>query len=313
MNLLLYRIFFTGILSCSLFIACNIEDDRDLCCDQASMEYQYISDGKDLFAQNITSLRYFLFDEQGMFLQEMQEEKNLRYQSLQGLNTGSYTMVTVGNAAKATLLVPPAYGSSMDGFMLTVKEIETGNSDPLYYGICPFTINKGNVNQKFVTQMANVHCRLKVTVKWKNLPPVLSADSCYRMTLENCASGYELNGKDGYSLGEKKFPRSPQWNQLHYLQLATDNLELKGQFISLRYADRQLPTLRVFCIQEGKYEEITPAIDLNKAFTAWGYYPSSVERQEYKIIITVYMGGHVGVKLETEAGVLDWISGGTFG
>ena len=313
----LHCILFT-IITCFSFIlsSWDLEDERDLCCEKRTMEYRYISDNKDLFTQKITSLKHFLFNEQEIYLCELPSGENPKYQDLSELEAGNYTMITIGNASTATKLDTPHRGSPMKDFLLAVKGIETVQADPLYYAIRPFTISnkEHRKGQKLVTQLANVHCRLKVTVKWKNLPPVLTADPCYKMELSQCANGYELDGKEGYSIGEKYFPYSATWNCVHSIRLGLKSLELKGEFVTLRYANGHLPVLRLSCAQQdGEYKEIAPAMNLNKAFDAWGYRPSSVERQEYKIIVTIYMDGHVGITLETDMGILDWVDGGAFG
>lgn len=308
-----HYILFTIITGLSFILpSCDLEDERDLCCEKTTMEYRYISDDKDLFEKNITSLKHFLFNEQEMFLRELPPGENPKYQDLSELETGSYTLITIGNASTATRLDTPQQGSPMKDFLLSVKEVEPVPADPLYYAIRPFTI--GRKGQKLVTQLANVHCRLKVTVKWRNLPPRLTADPCYQMELSQCANGYQLDGKEGYAIGEKQFPYSTTWDRVHSIRLGLKSQELRGEFVTLRYADGHLPVLRLTCAQQdGEYQEIAPVMNLNKAFDAWGYHPSNVERQEYKIIVTIYIDGHVGITVETEMGILDWVDGGAFG
>lgn len=303
-------------LMCLCLAACDMDDERDLCCKRVVMEYHYMSGGKDAFKQNIRSLRHFLFNGAEQFIREIPCGENLQLQTLDSLKTGNYAMVTVGNAADATRLETPAKDEPLAGFMLHVEGTDGRNADPLYYGICRFTLKKEDANreQRFLTQMANIHCRLQVTVKWQNLPPAMTTATVYRMALENCAENHELDGKRAYSLGEKQFPHSTSWNRVHRLECALKGLLLKEEFISLRYTNSNLPILHLFCRKEKEdYEELTPPLDLGRAFKIWGYKPENAERQEYKIIVTIYLDGHVGVKVEAEAGVEDWIEGGSFG
>lgn len=307
-----------GCLLCVAFISCDIEDERDLCCDRIVMEYQYLQEGEDVFAENVRSLRHFLFDGEGCFLQEVPPGDNLRIQLLEPLETGDYTMVTAGNASASTTLEVPDKGGLLRDFMLQVSAANTGNADRLYYGIRRFTLVKESAHreQRFVTSLSNVHCTLKVTVKWQNLPPVLTNEPVYRLVLDDCAGDYELDGEGGYALGEKSFLYSPDWNRRHTLDCSLQGLQLIETFISLRYTTDHLPVLHLLYREpgaEGEYTRITPPLDLKKAFAAWGYNPSAVERQEYKIIITIYLDQHVGVKVEAEAGVADWVEGGSFG
>jgi hypothetical protein len=302
-------------IGCLSLHACDIEDERDICCKRIVMEHRYTSEGQDAFEDNIHSLKHFLFDETERFVKEIAPGKNLQQQSLDELEAGSYTMVTLGNVTKTTLPDIPAKGEPLSQFLLQPAGTDAGNADPLYYGICRFDLvdKTARHNQRFVTYLANVHSKLQVTVKWQNLPPAMTTAPVYKMTLSHCADSYELDGKQGYSLGEKRFPYSASWNREHQLVCALKGLKLKEEFVSLRYTNSNLPVLHVLC-QEGEgYKEITPALDLKTAFKVWGYKPENSERQEYKIIVTIYMDGHVGIKVEAETGVADWIEGGSFG
>lgn len=303
-------------LCCLSLAACDVEDERDLCCERVVMEYRYLYEGQEQFKGNIHTLRHFLFDEQERFVQEVPPGDNLQLQPLDGLPVGSYTMVTIGNATDATQLTTPDKGSTLNNFMLSVKDDKKeGNTDPLYYARKHFTLSAEYIQreQRFVTYMANVHCKLRVTVKWQNLPPVQTREPCYRITLDGCAMNYELDGEKGYPLGGKQFPYSSRWNRNHRMDCALNGLVLKTNFVSLRYTDNQLPTLNIFCRKEGEYVALTPPLELKRAFATWGYRPSGIECQEYKIIVTIYIDGHVGIKIEAEAGVADWVDGGSFG
>lgn len=302
-------------LSLSLLVSCDIEDERDICCDRIIMEYHYIRDGQDLFKENIYSLRHFLFDQKGHFIEEVPAANGLQYQELKKMATGPYTMVTVGNSAEGTILETPLANSRLQNFMLHIAGTDGRNADPLYYGICRFNLLRESANreQRFVTQMSNVHCKLKVTVKWQNRPPLLTQEPIYRLTLNHAPESYELDALNGYAMGEKQFPYSPAWNREHGIDCSLNSRQLNGTFTSLRYTNNNLPILNVLCLKEGKYVEQTPPLDLKVAFSAWGYRPSSAERQDYKIVVTIYLDGHVGVKVEMESGIADWVDGGSFG
>lgn len=304
------------VMGCLSVVACDIEDERDICCKRILMEYRYTSEGQDAFKENIHSMRHFLFDAAEQFVRELPAGKNLQQQNLDSLEAGNYTIVTIGNATDATLPVLPDNQSLAD-FLLETAGTDGQIADPLYYGICRFCLKDKTANpaQQFTTHMANVHARLQVTVKWQNLPPAMTTAPVYKMTLTRCAASYELDGTKGYSLEEKRFPYSPQWNREHQLVCALKGLQLKENFVSLRYTNTNLPVLHILCRKpEGDdYTELTPPLDLQTAFKVWGYQPENTERQNYKIIVTIYMDGHVGVKVESEMGVADWVDGGSFG
>ncbi|MEL5892600.1 FimB/Mfa2 family fimbrial subunit [Bacteroides sp. GD17] len=309
-----YDIFIVAFF-CLFFVACDVGDERDLCCDHVVMEYIYLTDGKELFKQNIRSMRHFLFDDSERFVREVPSEGNLQLQYLDDMEAGTYTMITVGNAGQSTLIETPEQGSHAEDFLLHIAGTKGENADPLYYGIKRFTLNmkSDSREQHFVTHMANVHCKLRIKVVWKNLPPLMSNEPCYRISLSGCATTYELDGKQGYPLGEKHIPYASDWTGEHHLDCALESLELKANFITLRCTNDNAPLLNVWCRKEEGYVPVTPEIDLKRAFAAWGYRLSTVERQEYGIIVTVYLDGHVGVKLEAEVGVQDWMDGGSFG
>lgn len=310
--------FFTILLLAAMyscFTSCDVEDERDVCCKRIVMEYHYMRDGQDKFKDNIYSLRHFLFDGNERFLREIPSGNDLQYLELDSLQAGNYILIAIGNAAEGTALNTPSVNSRMQDFMLQVAGTDGRNTDPLYYGMCRFTPKRESANlvQRFVTQMSNVHCKLKVTVKWQNRPPILTPEPIYRMILENCAENYELDAVNGYSIGEKNFPYSPFWQQEHRIDCALDSRQLKQTFISLRYTNENLPILHILCKENDEYVEQTPPLDLKRAFQSWSYRPSTAERQNYKIVVTIYMDGHVGVKVEMETGIADWVDGGSFG
>lgn len=163
------------VMGCLSVVACDIEDERDICCKRILMEYRYTSEGQDAFKENIHSMRHFLFDAAEQFVRELPAGKNLQQQSLDSLEAGNYTMVTIGNATDATLTTLPDNGSLAD-FLLETAGNDGQIADPLYYGICRFCLKDKAANpaQQFTTHMANVHTRLQVTVKWQNLPPAMT-------------------------------------------------------------------------------------------------------------------------------------------
>lgn len=219
-----------AVILCSL-TACDVEDSRDLCCERIVMEYRYRLNWEDAFSDNITSLRHFLFGGDEKFIREVPQSKCMRQQYLDHLNTGTYTMVTVGNSTDITNLEAPAPGESLADFMLSVEDEEGADTDPLFYGICPFTLTREDITRQrhFVTYLSNVHCRMEVTVKWQYMPPVLKSDKIYRITLDDCATDYRLNGTEGYSLNEKRFPHLRRRPHRHKHQGAGRHRRLGGR------------------------------------------------------------------------------------
>ena len=86
-----------------LFSCCSIDDYRDICCEDVTLDYRYIRQNSDLFSYHIRSMRHFLFDASGLFMYEIPpNETNKQRLILKNLLPGSYTVITVGNMAENT-------------------------------------------------------------------------------------------------------------------------------------------------------------------------------------------------------------------
>lgn len=302
--------------------SCSLADPRDLCCpDACAMVYSYKPYGTEAFKEYISSLRHYLFDSNGSYIAMLPPGNDMQYQPL-NLPEGSYTMVTLGNASEASATNHQEIGH-ISGLTLSQKAgyAESsdilGNSDELYWGVRSFAIGadglatepdgrtRFNSKSKLTTYMNNIHCHLTVRVVWDNVPEYIGA---YEMELDGVPAAYNLNPAkvaeaDGFTV-----PESGD-TAVHRLTVSMNGQELEGEFVTLRYTDETIPTLRL------RYRglQVGPAMDLRKAFRTWGWRPSLIHVQKYSIVVRLYGNGNAELTPFMEASVDDWINGGSFG
>ena len=301
--------------------ACSIDDDRDLCCLMTNaMRYVYTPHGKDEFSDHIFSLRHYLFDESGNFLHEVMPGENLQLQPLT-LEEGRYTLITLGNYAKSIKVNSEEF-PPLSGFNLLVDNISRKqdeafeNVDELFWGIRHFDLDRRGYISDYgperhredyntpVTEMNNIHCHLSVRVEWNNLPDYIGD---YEMELSGVPTGYILDPGAVDKAGGYLVP-SHNVTGVHRLNVPLDGMELQGEFVTLRYTDTAIPTLRIFFADK----QVSPDINLRVAFRKWGWYPSQIHVQEYSIVVRLYSDGRAEVSPEFEGTVCDWINGGLF-
>lgn len=293
--------------------ACDLEDDRDICCEGLVMEYTYLPYGEEAFPQYIQSLRHYLFDEQGGYLGEVPPGRNIMRQPL-SLEAGSYTMVSVGNVSEQTLCTcAPQQG--LESFELEVQqhfeqqEEALCNGDQLYWGVKEFAVDETpgrQARQRMVTQMNNIHCHLEVKVVWNNMPEHIGD---YLMELCGVPADYSLCPDRCMQVGKFVVPAHAGELRTHKLRVPLKSQELHAEFVTLRYTDEQIPVLKLWF---GNKKVITD-IDLARAFNQWGWKPDRLHVQKYRIQIRIFGNGTVEVTPWIDASVDDWEDGGTFG
>lgn len=314
---------------------CDIEDDRDLCCERLTLHYRYVrQDFHDEFRQHIQHMRHFLFDQHGRFVRELPPSQGARQDvRLNRLPLGTYTVVTVANATQTNTQLNElaASWSTLTGFRLALTHLVGttpeaggaihGNGDELFWNARTFTAQRKR-EQRIICDLSNVHCHLYVKVKWNTVPKV---DGDYTMRLTQVPLDYSLSptpadtilgrhdedfrGESTPSQVVRTFPRYAGAFGTHDLTVPLYNLELEGTFTTLRYSDAHIPTLQLF---HGN-NAVTKPIDLRRAFLSWNWMPSSQPEQDYKIELTLYDDGRVIVNQWAETSVLDWVDGGSFG
>ncbi len=291
--------------------SCTLEDPRDLCCpDFCAMTYTYRPYGAEAFTDYITSLRHLLYDAEGAFIGELPPGESLQYQPL-NLSEGYYTMVTLGNHGSATS-VNHSEATHISELNLACTDDE---ADELYWGISRFAIDERGrgklLNSKetsarstLTTPMNNIHCHLTVHVEWANMPPYIGV---YEIELTGVPTGYTLHPEQATTAGGFLVPVHNSSGK-HSKRVMLDGLTLDATFTTLRYSDEAIPTLRLLFADE----QVGPDIDLGRAFRSWGWHPSEIHVQDYKVNIRLYGDGSAEVSPLIYGSVNDWIDGGTF-
>ena len=286
---------------------CAIEDDRDDCCGNVLMEYQYLPYGVDEFTMYIHSLRHFLFDSEGRFVYEITDEDGDLQRQRLSLSEGDYTLLTLGNADQ-----PLAFDASDQTLNTLQMELtqrtssgEYLNADELYWGLCNMHI-AGRGEQHFVTYMNNIHCHLQVRVLWYNMPGDVGD---YRMELSQVPVGYKLSPRDTYTVDDKVMPSNNGVLRTYVRTTPLKAQELQDEFVTLRYNDDTIPYFQLWFGEKA----VTGLIDLSRAFRTWGWRPEATAVQEYRIQMTIFSDGTVEVKPWMATDVEDWQDGGSFG
>ena len=302
----------------TILTGCQLEDDRDMCCVPANlMCYSYRPTGTEEFHGHISSLRHYLYDDGGYFIREVDPGVNLTRQYLE-LPSGNYTMLTIGNLAD-THTIMHADDYHIGGLTLapsTHAGATLGNASELFWGLRHFDVAPSGVITDTgpdrcwadyiypTTEMNNIHCHLRVRVEWNNLP---EKRGIYEMELSGVPSAYHLDPGSAMRVGGFTIPPHIDTG-VHRLPVLLDGYELDGRFVTLRYTDNVIPSLRLFFDQV----QIGPTIDLKKAFSEWGWHPSRVHVQDYAIKVKLYDSGRAEVSPYIEGSVNDWINGGYF-
>ena len=318
-------------LALSALCSCSLDDPRDLCCTPCNvMRYTYRPYGAEAFGDYILSLRHFVFDASGHYLDELPAGEDPRRQAIT-LPAGEYTMVTLGNLTDRSL-TDHAPGSHISDLTLSHTHPHEGgaalsNSDELYWGVRSFRVTpagrlaepsspdrssaEGEARgtealgpHALTTALNNIHCHLTVRVEWNNVPP---ATGDYEMELDGVPTRYSLH-PDRATDAEGFTVPAGDTRAVHRLTVPLRQRELLGEFVTLRLSDDAIPVLR---IRHGS-ERVTPDIDLGRAFRQWGWSPSATHVQKYSVMLRVFGDGHVDLYPYITASVEDWIDGGTF-
>ena len=313
-----WRLTLTAILAllCLVPSSCDLEDDRDDCCANNKIVFRYTLDGEDCFDDYISSMRYFLFDEDGTYLMEMEpDDGDLSQLCLcDGIPSGTYSLVAVGNLVDyASLENYEDYG--LENFLLVADDWyddtdilgdnlkPLSNGDRLYWGQCDFTLDRSKT-QTFYTEMANIHCKLTIRVEWEGTPDYSDG---YSFALYKIGSYSEMNDDNATQIGVQTFPLVPDYSACMVQDVALSRAVLLDNLYTLRLTDDNIPT---FCLMHSD-EAVTMDIDLTDAFEEWNWTPSSEQVQEYVISLKILTNGNVEASSGLETNVNDWTDGGT--
>lgn len=294
-----------------LFYGCDVYDMRDLCCAESDvMFFRLEYDGRDYFADQIQSMRYLVFGADGKFFCQLHAaDGQLNRVKLDSLDYGRYTMLAVANLQDYGWFVGEA-GKGLsalcfqaDDYFRTTPALNNG--DPLFWGVGVFERVPGKSNN-YITQLSNVHAKLRVRVEWEGVPS--SSSDCY-MQLEGVNDAYSLCPTQATTIGAQLFPAFTGQACSTVVQVPLRQMALDASIISLRYTDDSLPTLHLW--QDGV--EIIRPISLQKVFNSWGWFADRAQVQDYGIRLLIKMDGSVVISSYVSVGISDWVDGGTFG
>lgn len=306
--------------------SCDIDDDRDECCESLQIDFRYSKGGADLFPQYVEKMKHFIFDANGELYKVVDgEQNNLQELQLGHVQEGHYSLVSIGNLGNATILVPQSKSISKSNFLLILENLRSdnfmANGDLLYWGILDFEVVK-NKRLRYLCDMSNIHCRMTITLRWKGKAP--SGKEPYTFELKDIPSEYSLNSKNAYKIhvaGDKKELQTTDSRVVHSFPKVEENNNLvthrkeapylagrvRVKIVSLRYTKNRIPILRIY--RSGM--AITKELDLSKVFKIWKWETDNNIEQDYKIDVEIQEDGTVIIKPTASLNVKDWIDGGS--
>ena len=295
--------------------SCDLEDERDNCCNNNKIVFRYTLDGVECFDEYISTMQYFLFDEDGAYLMELfPEGDDLTELCLcDGIPSGTYSLVAVGNLDDYATLEGHE-DSGLHGFTLVADDwydtdilgdglIPLSNGDRLYWGQCDFTLDHSKT-QTFYTEMANIHCKLTVRVEWEGTPDYSDG---YSFVLYDIGAYSEMSGDNATQIGVQSFPLVPDYSACMVQEVALSRAVLLENLYTLRLTDDDIPVFQLMHYDEA----VTMEIDLTDAFEEWGWTPSSEQVQEYEVSLKILTNGDVEATSGLNTNVNDWTDGGT--
>lgn len=311
---------------CTLF-ACDVNDPRDICCEDLRIDFRYSKGSQDIFPQHIKAMRHYLFNSRGILYKIIEgNPSNPQQLVMKDVLVGKYSLVSIGNIGKATQISNPQIGTTTLSELLLVLENPRpdgfmANSDLLYWGILDFEAIETK-HLRYLCDMSNIHCRLTATIRWKDKAP--EGNAPYTLELKNIPGQYSLDKQKAYPIyvaGDKQSIKSTKNRVVHSFpkveetkNLRTHRVEaprlagrVKATLVSLRYTKNRIPIFRLY--RSGT--PIIKALDLGKAFKVWKWETDKNIEQDYHIDIEILGDGSVIIKPSGSANVKDWIDGGS--
>lgn len=315
------RLLILGLLA-TLLTGCSLDDDRDEC--GIKIRFRYMVDNKDCFTRDVTTMRHFLFDSDSIYVREFISSCDYSEDLLiPDLEKGRYILITLGNMSDKTQLSELIPGQTkLREFSQGINSMQLGsfhsNGDELFYCSHEITVS-ANTPTYYLCDMSNIHCHLSVLATWDYTP---SYHNNFTMRLYDVPASYSISPdsmrlviqeyqavrktKAVYEDAELLFPNEPQSLTDHVVSVLPYNFELEGEFVTQRYTNQYVPILQIF---NGE-EPITGRINLDRAFTYFGWYPDNTSVQEYAIKLTIHKDGSVDLNRWIRGSVADWVDGG---
>lgn len=308
-----------------LLLTSCLPDDSDDCCG-VTFRFRYVINSEDRFWKEVSSMRHFLFDGNDIYMGEYADYcDNTNELKITGLENGNYTLITIGNATERTRLselIPgrTLLGDFTQGIGSQQQDGHYTNGDQLFYNTCPFSISD-TAPDTWICDLSNIHCHLHILATWDYSPNF--RDNNFTMRLTEVPASYslatdstrrilqqfddpDLHVSTGSNLVQL-FPVAPQALAAHLVSVLPFNAELEGEFVTERYTNQWVPVLQLFNGEAA----VTGRLNLDRAFTYFGWYPDSNPAQDYYIKLVIHRDGSVNMDRWARGRVLDWIDGGT--
>lgn len=309
--------------------ACSMEDGRDECCEEVRLIYRYVPMLRDEFPDVMDEIHHYLFDDQGVFLREVEEtapmSQVIRFRG-KDLKVGRYTMLTIANRTDRFSHFPKLVPGETKLSDLTLRadygvHQKSLDGDPLYWNIRDFEA-KARQRLTYYCDMSNIHCELTIRVVWgKIFPP--GADG-YELELDYLPEQYDIHrpvyldmvtkslDEPDPSLGStarqawQEFPLHRGDAGRIRIPVTLSGHEIRHTFRSLRYTRDHIPTLRIY--HGGKLYR--KELDLTRFFRDQGLHPDSDPVQRYRIVVEI---NESDIRLHLWVGgrIVDWQDGGT--
>ena len=157
------------------FESCETDEENG---DNLTIYVRYCRETfKDDFQRFITQIRYLFFDEDGILQHVVLLQRGID-SDLQHLSPmlpyGRYTLIAIGNREEHSDCEYKVGFTRMEEVTLATHLRQAGDlqggCDPMYWGILPFEYAANKPND-YICDMSNIHCRLRVTVRWANHLP----------------------------------------------------------------------------------------------------------------------------------------------
>lgn len=308
------------------FGSCNTDGEK---VDNLSIYVRYCRETfKDDFQRYITQIRYLLFDEDGVLqhVSSLQRGVNPDLQHLSpALPYGRYTLIAIGNYDEHTVCDYKVGATRLEELTLAIRlqqpDVLQGDCDPICWGILPFeyTANKAN---DYICDMSNIHCRLRVTVRWANhlpeyrqgyslhlynVPGVYGLSPAYRIKLLSDANADPYDST--LSQIVHSFPETDDTRLLHHgKKVDMYYAELDAEFVTYRYTDDRIPSFRMYHGEEAMMKEI----DLTRFFRIQGWQPSRIAEQNFHVLVVIHpQTDKVTVSSFPQSDVAGWLDGGS--
>ncbi|WP_329903460.1 FimB/Mfa2 family fimbrial subunit [Porphyromonas pogonae] len=318
---------------------CSTDDDRDVCCEGVDISIRYVrrvAEG-DRYRIHIHHSEHFIFDSHGILFSHTivtRQPQELHFKPTV-LPYGKYTLLVVGNRSTRTAFPFTVGKTRLSEMLMSINTREQGsadayytNGDALYWGIQDFEMTR-NRTAHYICDMSNIHCLMRITVKWKRQLP--SQPGLYTLQLREVPRAYRMSLHPRVPkivMNTFSDPKEPLFTSTvtqvvhsfplilgdnpvtHRLHVPISSAMLDAQFMTLRYDDNSIPLFRV--LKDGV--PLMKEINLKRFFEEMKWVPSRIPEQIFHLIIEIDpVTGSVTVTASGNLSVLDWQDGGTIG